>query len=104
MFQIAAFRGRPILVHWSVPLVGAIIIIFNYREPESAAALCAAYFFLLLIHEIGHAIVAGFRRCAVSRIEIYPIHGLCHYFPNVPDDEAFVAWGGVLAQFAVAAV
>jgi len=87
-----------------VPVVGAIIIAFNYSEPVFAASLCAAYFVLLLIHEIGHAIVANLRHSAVSRIEIYPIHGMCHYVPNISEDEAFVAWGGVLAQFAVAGV
>jgi Zn-dependent protease len=104
MFRIGAFRRRPILVHWSVPVVGAIMIAFNYSEPVFAASLCAAYFVLLLIHEIGHAIVADFRRCTVSQIEIYPIHGLCRYFPNTAEDQAFIAWGGVLAQFAVAVV
>jgi len=48
-------------------------------------------------------IVARRKGCAVYAIELYPIHGLVRYSqPWSFYDDSVIAWGGVLAQAAIA--
>jgi Zn-dependent protease len=64
----------------------------------------AAYFGVLLIHECGHMILAQRKGYAVCAIELYPICGcVCFEEPWSRYDRAVIAWGGVVAQAAVAA-
>jgi Zn-dependent protease len=59
---------------------------------------------MLLVHELGHQVVAQRLGYHVEAIRIYPIHGTCHFeAPRSRLHEALVAWGGPLAQFLVAA-
>jgi Zn-dependent protease len=99
---VGRFHGHPVRVHWSVPVVAVVILAFNYRTPLLAIVSTAAYFVMLLIHEAGHAAVARLRHCTVTGIELHPFGGGCRYVPNSADDRPFIAWGGALAQFAVA--
>ncbi len=98
LWQIARWKGAPILVHWSV-LLG--LLWFGYRYQRVAPALMTffGFFALLLIHELGHAIAARSRRVHVFGIRLYVLHGLCsHVMPARERDQVFIAWGGVLAQ------
>ena len=57
------------------------------------------FFFLMLIHELGHAAMAKWRRVPVLGIELYIMHGLCrHEEPHSESDAIWIAWGGVIAQ------
>jgi Zn-dependent protease len=103
MFRAGTIRNHPILVHWSVPLVACGVIAFNYAAPVTALVSVISYCIILVVHELGHATVARRRRCSVTTIEIYPLHGLCRFYPNIADDVPMVAWGGVLAQLLSAA-
>lgn len=98
LWQIARWKGVPILVHWSV-LLG--LLWFGYRYQRAAPALLTffGFFALLLIHELGHAIAARSRKVRVFGIRLYVLHGLCsHAMPARERDHVFIAWGGVLAQ------
>jgi len=56
-------------------------------------------FSVLLVHELGHALLVRQFGYEVERISIYPIHGLCHYDePYSEYEDSVIAWGGVLAQ------
>jgi len=78
-------------------LVGAI------ENAPSTLFLVAAYLGVLLLHECGHLVAAKRRGYPVWSIELYPFHGLTRYAaPQTHYDACVVAWGGVLAQFAVA--
>lgn len=64
-----------------------------------------AYLFLLLAHELGHAVVARMQRVKVYAIRLYVLHGQCeHEEPYYERDDLFIAWGGVLAQLCVLAI
>jgi Zn-dependent protease len=70
----------------------------------TAIAMVASYLAMIVIHEMGHAMVARNRGCHVRVIEIYPIFGVCRFeHPSSPFDSALIAWGGAVAQFVVAA-
>ena len=95
--------GVRILVHWSVPALALVFLGWGWRHLEIMSAAIAAYLAILVIHEVGHQIVAQRRGYAVMTIEIYPLHGRCtHAQPNAMWDEALIAWGGVVAQCIVA--
>ncbi len=104
MFEIARTpRGVPIRVHWTVPLLAIVAMIAGWRELAVISALVAGYVAMLVIHELGHHIVATRRRHRVFSIEIYPFHGECRYEQaRSPWDRALIAWGGVIAQALVA--
>jgi Zn-dependent protease len=97
-WQIMKWRGVPVVLSWTVLLA---LPWFYYRQqslPGMSIAF-AGFFFLLLIHEIGHAAVATWRRVPVLGIDLYVLHGLCRYEePDRKSDEIWIAWGGVAAQ------
>ena len=58
---------------------------------------------MILLHEVGHQVVAQRLRCTVYRIDLFPLHGHCvHEMPFTEEEHAKIAWGGVLGQFIVA--
>ncbi|KFN44752.1 hypothetical protein [Arenimonas oryziterrae] len=95
--------GARVHVHWSVFIVMGGILMMSYRHPVLAPITICSYLGILLLHESGHAFVAG--RLGYRSLDIYLgfLHGLCCFqAPETRKDEAIIAWGGVLAQFAVA--
>lgn len=70
--KLGQIRGVDLYVHWTVFLVAAIILAGVLRHPALTLLGLAAYWGVLLIHEIGHLIAAQRLRCPVFSIEIYP--------------------------------
>lgn len=102
---IRLFRVRrvPVFVHWSVFAICLFLLGAALRHIVLAAIGLASYLGVLVVHELGHQFMASRRGYEVSRIEIYPVHGICRFeAPEYPLDAAVIAWGGVLAQFVVA--
>ncbi len=98
LWQLARWKGVPILFHWSV-LLGVLWFALLYRSIVPALLTFAGFFALLLIHEMGHAAAAWSRGLRVHEIRLYLLHGLCeHASPRRERDHVFIAWGGVLAQ------
>lgn len=96
--------GVPLLVHWSVPAIALFVLGVEVRHIALAAIGIASYLAIVVIHEAGHQLVAERRGCRVFSIEIHPIHAVCRYeHPGSAYDTALIAWGGVAAQFIVAA-
>lgn len=95
--------GVPLYLHWStIVLPTAALFLAPTRLPLTVVVLLA-YFAVLLLHEWGHVLAARRRRCAAHSIELYPILGITRYsMPWSRLDDAFIAWGGVLAQLVVA--
>jgi Zn-dependent protease len=94
--------------HWATLVVGAAILIRillrSLSQLSVAVVALAGYFAVLLVHEWGHVVVARRRRCVAWSIEIYPVGGLTRTStPASYFDECVIAWGGILAQLAVAA-
>jgi len=101
--EVMRIRGVPVYVHWSVWLI-VLVILFNViRHPLESALALAAYFGVLFIHESGHLIAAQKMHCDVISIRLYPIFGVTQFqTPWSRVDHCIIAWGGVLAQAAVA--
>ena len=102
--RVARIDGVDVYVHWATFLIGGIVLIGSLpKRLEITLVAVGAYLGILLIHEWGH-VVAGRRRGSVAwSIELYPILGLTRLsVPRSYFDECVIAWGGVLAQLAVA--
>lgn len=95
--------GARVHVHWLALALGGVVLGVFIRQPLHAAEAVACYFGLILLHEVGHVLVA--RRLGYAAPDIYlgAIHGFCvHDHPDTFREDALIAWGGVLAQLAVA--
>jgi Zn-dependent protease len=103
LFEVMEIRGVKVFAHWSVLLIGAVILIGALEEPLLAITVLAAYYGVILIHECGHMIAAQRKRCRVWSIELYPIWGITRFNePYSHFDQCVIAWGGVVAQAIVA--
>jgi stage IV sporulation protein FB len=101
--EIMQIRGVRVYAHWSVLLIGTLILFGALERPAETLAAWTAYFSVILIHECGHMIAAHRKGYEVTAIELYPIHGFARYQePWSRYDHAVIAWGGVVAQAAVA--
>ena len=100
-WRLGEWRGISIFFHWTV-LLGLPWFLYKTRSVTDTAISFAAFFALLLVHELGHAAVAMWRHVDVHRIELLFLHGFCvHDQPYDEEDDILIAWGGVAAQFAV---
>lgn len=69
------------------------------RSFNGAVASWLGFSVLMLVHELGHAIMARRQGLAVHEIRLYFMHGVCEYeHAYSKRKQALVAWGGVLAQ------
>lgn len=88
------FRGAPIRLHWTIPLGAALFSGFRF-----VPAFWAAFFLLILIHEVGHAILVRAFGHRVMSIDILGFGGFCRWSGvATPSERGAIAWGGVLAQ------
>jgi Zn-dependent protease len=95
--------GAPLYVHWSVFAVVLLLALVSLRSPIYAAISIASYLAVIVIHETGHAWVARRLGYHVGAIRIGFVHGECEIdAPQSEFDHVLFAWGGVLAQLAVA--
>jgi Zn-dependent protease len=95
--------GARLHLHWSALALGAVLLALWIRQPAHALAALGCYFGVLVLHEIGHAAMARRLGCRVTDIRLSCLHGTCEIAaPPSRRDEALIAWGGVLAQLAVA--
>ena len=100
-WQILKWRGVPVVLSWTMLLA---LPWFYYRQGTwlGMAIAFVAFFFLMFVHELGHAAVAKWRGVPVIGINLYVMHGLCsHEEPERKSDEIWIAWGGVAAQAVV---
>lgn len=95
--------GTRLHIHWSALVAAGVAFGAFIRHPVHALLLAASYFGLILLHEMGHALVAKRLGYAPSDITLTFIHGLCQYeHPDTLREDAMIAWGGVLLQLLVA--
>lgn len=103
LFEVMQIRGVKVYVHWSVLLIGAIILIGAPEEPLFSFVVLTAYYGVILIHECGHMIAAQRRGSTVWSIELYPLWGITRFNrPYSRFDHCIIVWGGVLAQALIA--
>lgn len=93
-FQLATLRGVPIYVHFSLPMVGAVLSFMEFRP---WAILGVAI--ILLLHELGHTVLLRHYDLPVLGVQVHLVGA--EVYTNdwaTPWQRAVVAWGGVLAQ------
>jgi stage IV sporulation protein FB len=117
---LGRWRGAPVRAHWTLP-VGALV----FGQGRFLPGFWLGFFLLVLIHELGHAILVRRYGQRVVSIDIHALGGVCRWsgetiesgtlggFPNAPAivrgeqrspahhaaiQRAGIAWGGVLAQ------
>jgi ATP-dependent Clp protease adapter protein ClpS len=104
-FKVAQIGGVGLLVHWSLPVGGAIVAAFVHANPKQWVFFCLAYLFLVIIHEAGHVLAALAVRLRVFTIEISGIGGLCRIErPRCIRHSVFVYTAGLLAQALVLSI
>jgi Zn-dependent protease len=100
-WRVGQWRGIPISLHWTV-FIGIAWFLYQTRSLVDTGVAFAAFCFLLLVHELGHAAVARWRHVDVDKIHLYFLHGNCsHEVPDYELDDVLIAWGGVAAQLVV---
>lgn len=96
-WTVGRFQSAPIRVHWSLPLAA-----FVWGRFAFAPAFWLGFVLLILIHELGHALMVTHYRLGLSEIALHGAGGHCeHLRSGTRFQAAAVAWGGVLAQLAV---
>jgi stage IV sporulation protein FB len=94
---VGRFRGAPIRLHWTLP-IGALA----WSRFSFAPALWLAFAALILLHELGHALIVLRYRLGLSEIALHGAGGYCrHERSGSRFEESAIAWGGVLAQLAL---
>ena len=99
LIEVMQIRRVKVFVHWSVLLIGAIILIGAVEAPLLSFVVLFSYYGAILIHECGHMLAAQSKGCAVWSIELYPLWGITRFDePYSPRDHCIIAWSGVIAQ------
>jgi len=90
------FRGVPLRAHVLTPLGALVFSAFRF-EPGT----WLAYLLLILLHEIGHALLVMRYRLGVLSVDLQAFGGSCRWAgPATERQRSVIAWGGVLAQAA----
>jgi Zn-dependent protease len=99
---LRVFHAR-LHLHWTALALAACLLVGTIRRPAEALAAVGCYFGVILLHEIGHAAMARRLGYGAPVIRLSFMHGVCEVdAPESRRDAIFIAWGGVLAQLAVA--
>jgi Zn-dependent protease/CBS domain-containing protein len=119
-WQIGSIRGIPIRFHWSLLLVFALLTVslatayLPDTEPDLGAGAAwglaivssALFFVSLLLHELGHSVVAMRAGLPVDSITLYIFGGVARIGDEAKsaDDELRIAAAGPLVSLALAAI
>ncbi len=92
--RIGSWRGAPLRVHWTMP-VGAFLL----GRAQFVPVFWAAFFLIVLWHELGHAVMVRHFRHRVVSVDVTGFGGLCRWAGSATSYErSLIAWGGVAAQ------
>ncbi|MBK8255194.1 MAG: M50 family metallopeptidase [Polyangiaceae bacterium] len=93
-FRIGSFGRAPIRIHWSAPL-GA----FFFGGFRFSPAAWLAFLILILVHELGHALIIRAFKLEVVSVNVHGIGGDCQWYGSPsPIQRALISWGGVFGQ------
>ena len=108
-YQLFTFRGIPIRVHTTTLIFLLVFaIVTNPGGGPSgfllALVLLALIFGFVLLHELGHSLVAIYHGIQVKDITLYPLGGIARLarMPRKPSTEIQIAIAGPLVNFALA--
>jgi Zn-dependent protease len=100
-FKIARVWGIPIRLHVSLALV-VVLLVLRYG-PLTGLLLEAALVLSIVLHELGHSLVALRKGCRVREITLLCIGGAAQMerIPTRPLDEFLMALAGPAVSFAI---
>lgn len=104
-FNLFRLAGFPVSAHWSL-FLAALVIALPYGSFLGGLALTALLFGSILLHELGHSVIARRRRVPIEGIELHLFGGVAKMTapPRSPADEIAIAIAGPLVSLALAAV
>lgn len=104
-FRIGRIAGVPLLLHWSVLVVVAIVAANLAPVAGLAGTLAGTVGFLLsiLVHELAHALVARHHGVATTSIELWALGGMARLEREAPSAraEGWIAAAGPLCSLTV---
>jgi Zn-dependent protease len=110
--QIGRIAGVPLQFHWSFLLVGLWLVYdswvpgygFNWDNFQWLLVWISMVFLAVLLHELGHALVARRWGIETEKIVLYPIGGgaFLEKMPEVPREEISIALAGPAVNFLLA--
>ncbi|WP_367391364.1 M50 family metallopeptidase [Lewinella sp. LCG006] len=110
--QVGRIAGVPLQFHWSFLLVGLWLAYdswvpgygFNWDNFQWLLVWISMVFLAVLLHELGHALVARRWGIETEKIVLYPIGGgaFLEKMPEVPREEISIALAGPAVNFFLA--
>jgi Zn-dependent protease len=95
---IGRWRRAPIRIHWSA-LLGALV----WTGGDLSLPRCLTFVAIILVHELGHALLVRRARASVVEIRVHFMGGECQWAGRVsPLERSVIAFGGVWAQLLLA--
>jgi Zn-dependent protease/predicted transcriptional regulator len=112
LFKLGTVAGIGIFMHWTFVLLIAFIVIVNYKNGQSPEQIAWSVLFILcvfctvLLHELGHALVAKKYNINTKSITLLPIGGIARLerLPEKPTEELLVAIAGPIVNLILAAI
>ncbi len=91
---VGRFYGAPLRIHWTTP-VGAYV----FTGADYVPGAWLGFVLLVLVHEIGHAVLVRSFRCRIVSIDVHGLGGVCSWQGGASEQQrATIAWGGILGQ------
>lgn len=104
-FRLFRLAGFPVTAHWSLFLAALLIALPN-GDIVGGLGLSVLLFGSILLHELGHSLVARRRRVPIDGIELHLFGGVAKMTapPRSPGDEIAIAIAGPLVSLGLAAL
>ena len=111
VIKIASVKEAPIYVHityafFIIAVVAFLMVTLGSQWALKALLILSYLFAAVLFHELGHGFVAHCLGHKVTSVIIYPVGGLANIQLKspCPKDQALIAFGGPLFNFALFAI
>jgi Zn-dependent protease/predicted transcriptional regulator len=110
--HLLTIKGIKLFVHWSFPLLLIYILVSEWWKGAGffsgilLGALVLAVFVAVVLHELGHALMARRYGCKTKDIILLPIGGMARMerLPEKPGQEIRVALAGPFVNACIAAI
>jgi Zn-dependent protease len=96
--RLGHFHGAPVRVHWTLPLSAFVLTGASW-----VPGAWVGFALIILVHEIGHALIVRHFGFPVVGIDMHGLGGECRWLASYATERqrSIIAWGGVLAQLVV---